>query len=166
MVANLLRYPAALACSLSAPGTCGTQRRAPSKKPAATVKQEEDAVSGPSASQPESASQEQNDIQTIAAVMHQGLSVADEADDAAVALVDRLAGKPCNAAQFCMFAEYVLQSCNHLLTWVALRSISSLQFHSSPWHYQGPTRLQPCIHEISASRSSSHLHMQPPVHCT
>ena len=53
------------------------------------------------ASQSEPADQSVDDVQTIATVLTQGASEAGETDDAAVPLVDRLAGKPLHLKQRC-----------------------------------------------------------------
>ena len=76
-------------CSLSAPAASSSQRRAPIKKAQVNVKAEGDVMT----SQTELGSQGEADMQTVAAVLSEGPSIAKEVEDAAVPLVDRLAGK-------------------------------------------------------------------------
>ena len=76
-------------CSLSAPAASTSQRRVATKKAQVSVKSEDDIM----ASQTVPMSQGEADMQTVAAVLSEGPSIAKEADDAAVPLVDRLAGK-------------------------------------------------------------------------
>ena len=78
-----------LVCSLVLPAASGATRRGPSKK-AAAIKTEDEEMAGPSASEPATASQQDEDVDTVAAVLSSGV---DLTDDAAVPLVDRLAGK-------------------------------------------------------------------------
>lgn len=81
-----------MACSMTLPAVSGSQRRGPSKKAQAAVKvEEEDMSAGPSTSQP-SSSMQQADMDTVAAVLTAGVDLTEEADDAAIPLVDRLAG--------------------------------------------------------------------------
>ena len=77
-----------LVCSLVLPAASGATRRGPSKK--AVVKTEDEDMAGPSASEPAAASQQDEDVDTVAAVLSSGV---DLTDDAAAPLVDRLAGK-------------------------------------------------------------------------
>lgn len=76
-------------CSF-APAASGSQRRGPTKKASAEVKSEDHMTA---ASQSEPAGHSVDDMQTIATVLTQGASEAGGTDDAAVPLVDRLAGK-------------------------------------------------------------------------
>ena len=93
---------------MTLPAVSGSQRRGPSKKAQAAVKvEDEDMSAGPSTSQPAPSSQ-QADMDTVAAVLTAGVDLTEEADDAAIPLVDRLAGKTCLADECRLFRSRVL----------------------------------------------------------
>lgn len=73
-----------------APAPSGSQRRGPTKKAVVEVKSEDHMTAG---SQSEPADDSVSDMQTIATTLTQTASKAGETEDAAVPLVDRLAGK-------------------------------------------------------------------------
>ena len=79
-----------LSCSF-APAASGSQRRGPTKKVSADLKSEDHMTAG---SQSEPTIYSEIDMQTIATSSTQGPGKAGKSDDAAVSLVDRLAGKP------------------------------------------------------------------------
>ena len=95
-VASLpLQWPDALLCAATlscsfAPAAAGSQRRGPSKKASAEVKSEDHMTA---ASQSEPADHSVDDMQTIATTLTQGANTAGLTEDAAVPLMDRLAGK-------------------------------------------------------------------------
>ncbi len=81
-----------LACSLVLPAPSSSQRRGRAKKAQAAVKsEEEDMQAGQSTSQPDSASQQEAEME-VAAVLTAGVDLTEDADEAALPLVDRLAG--------------------------------------------------------------------------
>ncbi len=83
-----------MACSLTAPAASGAQRRGPNKKGQAAVKiEDEDVQAAPSTSEPGLGNQQDAEMETVAAVLSAGVDLTEDADDAAVPLVDRLAGK-------------------------------------------------------------------------
>ena len=55
--------------------------------------EEEDMQTGPSTSQPGPASQQDAEMETVAAALIAGVDLSQDADEVAVPLVDRLAGK-------------------------------------------------------------------------
>ncbi len=90
-----------LACSLVLPAPSSSQRRGRAKKAQAAVKsEEEDMQAGQSTSQPDSASQQEAELgpsqqeaeMEVAAVLTAGVDLTEDADEAALPLVDRLAG--------------------------------------------------------------------------
>jgi len=81
-----------LACSLVLPAPSSSQRRGRAKKAQAAFKsEEEDMQAGQSTSQPDSASQQEAEME-VAAVLTAGVDLTEDADEAALPLVDRLAG--------------------------------------------------------------------------
>ena len=81
-----------VACSLVLPAPSSSQRRGRAKKGQTAVKsEEEDKQAGPSTSQPDSASQQEAEME-VAAVLTAGVDLTEDADETAVPLLDRLAG--------------------------------------------------------------------------
>lgn len=90
-----------LACSLVLPAPSSSQGRNRAKKAQAAVKSEdEDMQAGLSTSQPDSASQQEAEMDPsqqeaemeVAAVLTAGVDMTEDADETAVPLLDRLAG--------------------------------------------------------------------------